>query len=100
MAKCSITPLIRVPTPSFEWIGRALEFGAQGIIVPQVQSAAEAREVVKHAKYPPYGTRSIGAALPGLSYETLPFELTGKLLNDETTVVCIIETVTALDAIE
>ena len=94
-----ITPLIRIPAITFEWIGRAMEFGAQGIIAPQIQTAHEAKEVVKHAKYPPYGTRSIGAALPGLSYEVLGFEETARLLNDEILVVCIIETAMAVENI-
>ena len=95
-----MTPLVRVPSASFDWIGRALEFGAQGVIVPQIETAAQAREVVKHAKYPPYGIRSIGAALPSLKYEILPFELTGQLLNDETVTVVIIETVKSIESIK
>jgi 2-dehydro-3-deoxyglucarate aldolase/4-hydroxy-2-oxoheptanedioate aldolase len=54
--------LVRVPSGAATDIGRALDIGAAGIIVPHVNTAAEAAAAVQAAKYPPAGTRSIGAA--------------------------------------
>jgi 4-hydroxy-2-oxoheptanedioate aldolase len=52
-----IAPLVRVRGANQWDIRKALEFGATGIIVPQVGSADEARAVVRAAKFPPIGRR-------------------------------------------
>ena len=46
-----VMPAVRVPANTPEYIGRVLDAGALGIIAPHVRSAAEAREVVKAAKF-------------------------------------------------
>ena len=53
-------PYARVPVNDFKEIGRALDLGAYGIIVPLVNTAAEAEAAVRAAKYPPRGNRSYG----------------------------------------
>jgi 2-dehydro-3-deoxyglucarate aldolase len=54
--------IVRVPLCDEISIKRALDIGAAGIIVPQVNSRAEAERVVRYAKYPPQGTRGVGIA--------------------------------------
>lgn len=54
------TPLVRVRSCEFADIGRALDLGAEGIIVPSITSAGHARLVLAHMMYPPSGTRSSG----------------------------------------
>lgn len=54
--------VIRVPAHDPVWIGRALDAGAAGIIAPRVDTAAQARAVVRAAKYPPHGARGMGLA--------------------------------------
>ena len=54
--------LVRVPGLDHRLIGRALDTGAAGVIVPMVNSAAEAREAVRACRYPPGGVRSWGPA--------------------------------------
>lgn len=54
--------LVRVPALDEAWIKRALDAGADGIIVPQVGSAEEAERVVRFAQYPPRGRRGLGTA--------------------------------------
>jgi 2-keto-3-deoxy-L-rhamnonate aldolase RhmA len=51
---------VRVPTNDDAWIKKVLDTGADGVIVPHVSSAAEARRAVASAKYPPLGRRSVG----------------------------------------
>src|SRR5262245_11215586 len=41
-----LAPFVRVPANTPEWISRALDAGALGIVAPDVRSAAEARAVV------------------------------------------------------
>jgi 2-dehydro-3-deoxyglucarate aldolase/4-hydroxy-2-oxoheptanedioate aldolase len=54
--------LVRVPALDEAWIKRALDAGADGIIVPQVSTAEQAERAVRLAHYPPRGTRGLGTA--------------------------------------
>lgn len=54
------TPLVRIPSFSSEMIQRTLDLGAYGIVVPLVNTAAEAAAIVRAASYPPAGERSWG----------------------------------------
>ena len=60
-------PLVRLPANSVEWFKWALDAGAWGVIVPMVNSRAEAEQAVRWAKYPPEGIRSYGGAYFSLS---------------------------------
>src|SRR3954463_3161142 len=51
--EAGIPAFVRVPANTPEYISRVLDGGALGVIAPGVRSAAEAREVVAAAKYPP-----------------------------------------------
>lgn len=59
-ARCA--PLVRVPVGEEVWIKKALDIGAAGVIIPQVNTAEQALRVVRHCKYPPWGTRGVGIA--------------------------------------
>jgi len=54
--------IVRVPSSEPTRIGKALDAGAAGIIVPQVNSAEQARQVVAAARYAPAGNRGRGLA--------------------------------------
>ena len=54
------TPVARVRYASTADIGRALDLGCEGVIVPNVDAAAQAREVASAVRYPPAGHRSAG----------------------------------------
>jgi 4-hydroxy-2-oxoheptanedioate aldolase len=66
------TAMVRVPVNEQSWIGRVLDAGAAGVIVPLVDNAEEARAAVASCRYPPRGRRSYGpfraATLAGGSY--------------------------------
>lgn len=70
-----IAPLVRVRGTN-EWdIRKSLEIGATGVIIPQVNTAEQARAIVRAAKFPPYGRRggdascrSAGFAGPGYQW--------------------------------
>lgn len=55
-------PIVRVGEVDQYLVKQALDAGAQGILVPLVNSEAEARRVVSYAKYPPTGVRGIASA--------------------------------------
>jgi 4-hydroxy-2-oxoheptanedioate aldolase len=57
------TPVARVRHAHTADIGRALDLGCEGVIVPNVDSAAQARQVASAVRYPPAGHRSAGGVL-------------------------------------
>jgi len=54
--------LVRIPVHEEAWIEKMLDVGASGIIAPQVNTVAQARQVVNYSKYPPQGERGVGVA--------------------------------------
>ena len=90
--------LIRVASSDIVAIKQALDIGAAGIIVPQINSAEEAQAAVRAAKYPSYGNRGVGLARAheyGLSFTDYLSHA-----NDDTCVVIQAETPGAITEIE
>jgi 4-hydroxy-2-oxoheptanedioate aldolase len=90
-----ITPFVRVP--GLADVQRILDGGALGIIAPHVQSAAEAREYVKAAKYPPLGERSNAGNLPHLQYRSYPAAEAYAAIDAATMVIVQFESAAAID---
>lgn len=88
----SITPLVRPPSHAGDAISRALDGGAQGVIVPNVNDAAQARAVVEHGRFPPLGHRSVMGPTPALGYRALPLGEINQTLNAQTLIVVMLET--------
>ncbi|KAH7363167.1 Pyruvate/Phosphoenolpyruvate kinase-like domain-containing protein [Plectosphaerella cucumerina] len=63
-----VSPVIRVRGPSHDIIKRALDTGAHGIMVPQINNAEEVRQVVASSKFPPQGVRGQGSAFPAIAH--------------------------------
>ena len=93
-----VTPLVRVPSHAGDWISRVLDGGAQGVIVPHVNSADEAAAVVRAARFPPVGHRSVGGSGPALGYRSIPLGEVNATLNRDTLVIVMIETPQAVEA--
>ncbi|WP_108252505.1 HpcH/HpaI aldolase family protein [Planctomonas deserti] len=89
--------LVRVPWNRPEHIGRALDSGARGVIVPMVESAAEAGEAAASCRYPPHGRRSWGPSRTG--YAVPGAGAVGES-NDRVLCLVMIETPAALDRVE
>lgn len=69
---CGVTPLVRVGRNDPLLIKRVMDAGAHGVIVPMINSAAEAEAAVAAVKYPPLGSRGVGLARAqgyGLKFE-------------------------------
>lgn len=63
-----VSPIIRIRGPAHDIIKRALDTGAHGIMVPQINNAEEARSIVQSSKFPPQGVRGQGSAFPAIGY--------------------------------
>jgi 4-hydroxy-2-oxoheptanedioate aldolase len=53
-------PILRIPLNDFGFVSRALDFGAEAIIAPMINSPADAKTFASVAKFPPLGERSWG----------------------------------------
>ena len=87
-----ITPIVRVPGFQHFHATRVLDSGAQGIVVPHVDSAEVAAQMVSNCRYPPVGHRSITGTLPQVNFESHPPAEVSPALNDATLLVLMIET--------
>jgi 4-hydroxy-2-oxoheptanedioate aldolase len=92
--------LVRIPVGEFASVSRALDFGAEGIIAPMINTPADARAYVSFAKFPPVGERSWGPhramTLAGMADQKAYL----REANDSTVTFAMIETRTALANIE
>jgi 4-hydroxy-2-oxoheptanedioate aldolase len=92
----SIAPLARVPNGEYSIATRLLDNGVLGIVVPHVDPADEAREVVQKLKYPPVGHRSMGGTGPHYSLRSASTGDAAKALNAANLTVVMLETPTAI----
>lgn len=92
-------PLARVPWNTGENIKRVLDCGAWGIVVPMVNTRAEAEAAVAAAKYPPLGVRSVGGGLHAISFQTDSSTYYARA-NEETLVVLQAESPAAVENAE
>ena len=94
--EAGITPMVRVPSNTPEYISRVLDGGALGIIAPDVRSAEEARRVVAAAKYAPLGERGHSGSLPHLQFRSFPAAAMYTALNEATLVIVQFESAEAV----
>jgi 2-keto-3-deoxy-L-rhamnonate aldolase RhmA len=87
-----VTPLVRVPSLDAHWISRVLDGGAQGVILPHVNTPTEAEAIVSAARFPPIGHRSVMGVTPALGYRALPLGEIIERLNADTLVIAMLET--------
>ncbi len=86
-----ITPIVRAAGHEHFHASRPLDAGAQGIVVPHINSAAEAKRVASQCLYPPVGHRSLAGGMAQLEYASLPMAEATRTLNDNALVVVMIE---------
>ena len=55
-----IAPFIRIPEIKYNYVARALDLGASGVMVPMVNTPDDAIKIVRSSKYPPQGKRGAG----------------------------------------
>jgi 4-hydroxy-2-oxoheptanedioate aldolase len=87
-----ITPMVRIPKGAFSMATRMMDNGALGIVVPSVNNADEAREIVRQLRYPPEGLRSISSNVPQFDYVGVQVDVLVATLNRLNLIVVMIET--------
>ncbi|MFI4852098.1 MAG: HpcH/HpaI aldolase/citrate lyase family protein [Gimesia chilikensis] len=91
-------PMIRVPGLDPIYFKKALDIGANTIMVPQINNAEEARLAVQYAKYPPEGTR--GVSPDWTMFMDFSFDDYLPHANEETAIVAQIESPEGIENIE
>ncbi len=89
-------PIVRVPLGDFALVSRALDFGAEGVIAPMINTPADAHAFAAAAKFPPVGERSWGPHR-AMTLGGVPDMATYlREANDHVITLAMIETRTAL----
>lgn len=63
-----VSPIVRVRSPAHDVVKRALDTGAHGIMVPQINNAEQAKAVVASSRFPPQGVRGQGSAFSAIGH--------------------------------
>jgi 2-keto-3-deoxy-L-rhamnonate aldolase RhmA len=95
-----IAPLVRVRSCDDPDTSVLLDNGVTGIVFPDISTVAEARRAVDRAKFPPIGKRSVGGGYPIFNYRAVSTPDAVPALQDNTLVVCMIETREGLENVE
>jgi 4-hydroxy-2-oxoheptanedioate aldolase len=95
-----IAPFVRVPQRLYHFLARTMDAGALGVMVANVETPEQAREIVNCVKYAPLGNRGLG--LGGAQNNFIPPDPIPymQFSNENTTVICQIESVTGLQNCE
>lgn len=92
-------PVVRAPIGETWIIKQLLDIGAQTLLIPMVETAEQARELVRATRYPPQGIRGVGAALARAS----AFNRIGDYLTTANAQICLlvqVESMAGMAAIE
>jgi len=95
---CGVPPLVRLTSNDQNQIKRVMDAGACGVIVPMVNSRADAERAVKSVHYPPFGERGVGLAR-AQGYGT-GFANYREWLENEAVVIVQIEHIDAVNDLE
>jgi 4-hydroxy-2-oxoheptanedioate aldolase len=92
--------VVRIPVGRFDMASRALDFGAEAVIAPMVNSVADARAFAAAMKYPPVGERSWGPTFAFPRSSVTDPQVWLRESNARTVAFAMIETRAALDALD
>lgn len=95
-----IPAVVRVPGQEGTLIGRTLDMGAAGVIVPQVNSGEEAERVIKAGRFYPEGVRGLGGACRADHYGGYSFQEFAASANANTLLAIQIESKEAVDNLD
>ena len=89
--------IVRVPSKENHHIARALDMGAEGMMVPMVNDAEEAEAIVQSVKYTPRGSRGVALAVAHDNYQAGNVMKKLQAANDRSTIFAQIETAAGVE---
>jgi len=96
----AIPTLVRPPGRSYESIARALDAGAEGLVLPMVGSGDEAARIVQCAKYAPLGSRGVALGIAHDRYTGGSVADKLAAANQRTVLFALIETREGVENVE
>jgi 2-keto-3-deoxy-L-rhamnonate aldolase RhmA len=95
-----IAPMARVPRGEYHFLARALDIGCHGMMIPMVESEAQARAIVEATRYPPRGRRGAAFGFAHDDYAAGDPKAKMRAADARTLVIAQIETERGLDQAE
>ncbi len=99
VAPYPVHPVVRIPNGDVNLIKQVLEIGATTLLIPMVESAEQARALVRATRYPPQGIRGVGSGLARSSRWSSHADYLKKA-NDGICLLLQVETAEALAQID
>jgi 2-dehydro-3-deoxyglucarate aldolase/4-hydroxy-2-oxoheptanedioate aldolase len=93
-----VPTVVRVESAARIRIGRVLDLGAAGVMLPRMDSADEVREAVRHLRYPPDGDRGVATYNRACRFGLDPDAL--RRAGDEVLGVVQVESASAVEQVE
>jgi len=98
LAAYPVQPIVRIASGDAVSIKRVLDIGAQTVLVPLVESAAQARDLARAMRYPPRGIRGVASSIRAARWSRIPGYAAAA--DAEVCLIVQIETRAGLDALE
>jgi 2-keto-3-deoxy-L-rhamnonate aldolase RhmA len=95
-----IVPMVRVPGCHYHLIAPVLDAGAMGIMVPMVETAAQARQIASWCRYRPEGVRGVAFGMAHDDYGGGDVVQKLREANERTLVIALIETAAGIAGAE
>lgn len=93
-------PMVRVPATQYHLLSRPLDVGAMGLMIPMVEDEAQARTIVRSAKYYPEGGRGAAFGVAHDNYAAGPVTEVMASANKEGFIIAQIETISGIENCE
>jgi 2-keto-3-deoxy-L-rhamnonate aldolase RhmA len=95
----NIVPITRVPDLAFAPLSRVLDIGARGVMIPRVETRAQAEEIVGQLKYAPVGRRGVALGIAHDFYRAGGASFFSEA-NEDTTVILLLESAKAFENLD
>ena len=92
-----LAPMVRVPATQYDYISRALDAGAMGIMVPMVETPEQAAFIVQSTRYPPVGRRGAAFGFAHDDFEGGRVTDKMRIAHERTLVISLIETAKGIE---
>jgi 4-hydroxy-2-oxoheptanedioate aldolase len=96
----AMAPIVRPQSSERLRVGRALDLGAAGIMLPQLQSIDEVRTAVGYLRYPPAGQRGVALRTRGARLGTIGHADIARVVNEQIVGIVQIESTGGLEAVD
>jgi len=86
-----LSPIVRVPGLEGGWVQRVLDAGAEGVMLPHVDTVQEAEDAVRAVRFPPLGSRGVGNTSRAGQWGAVPREEYLRFGREEVVLIAQVE---------